>query len=169
MVRIGSHLPNTCTCNHFFSSDVNHTMISTVVVVCFFLLLSSSLKFTWQSEVLFKFFSHDRPIWFQAWDTLQNSIDNRSTDKVETCIEWQQYFSQFQNMTDAVPCHIHLALCLWIMDPHSKTAKNNTSHRIEVLPLDTTLFIERPYYQQGSLCQDPAGSWTTRKPPDHHK
>ena len=29
--------------------------------------------------------------------------------------------------------------------------------------------ILRPCYKQGSLCQDPAGRWTKRKPPDHHK
>ena len=27
----------------------------------------------------------------------------------------------------------------------------------------------RPYFQRGSLCQDPAGNWTTRRPPDHCK
>ena len=29
--------------------------------------------------------------------------------------------------------------------------------------------IRRPCYQRGSLCQDPAGSRTTRRPPDLHK
>ena len=28
--------------------------------------------------------------------------------------------------------------------------------------------LQRPCYQRGSPCQDPAGNWTTRKP-DHHK
>ena len=36
----------------------------------------------------------------------------------------------------------------------------------EVLPQDTTHLIQRPCYQRGSLCQDPAGNWTTRRPPD---
>ena len=36
---------------------------------------------------------------FQAWDTLQDSTDNSSIDKVETSLEWQEYFSQFQDMT----------------------------------------------------------------------
>ena len=31
----------------------------------------------------------------------------------------KEYFSQLQNTTDALPCHIHLPVCLWIMDPHS--------------------------------------------------
>ena len=29
--------------------------------------------------------------------------------------------------------------------------------------------IQRPCYQRGSPCQDPAGNWTTRRPLDHHK
>ena len=29
--------------------------------------------------------------------------------------------------------------------------------------------VQRPCYQRGSLCQDPAGNWTTRRPPDHRK
>ena len=33
---------------------------------------------------------------FQAWDTLHDSTDNSSIDKVETSLEWQVYFSQFQ-------------------------------------------------------------------------
>ena len=28
---------------------------------------------------------------------------------------------------------------------------------------------QRPCYQRGSPCQDPAGNWTTRRPPDHRK
>ena len=47
-------------------------------------------------------------IWcgFQAWDTLQDNTDNSSIDKVETsCLEWQEYFSQFQDATDALLSH----------------------------------------------------------------
>ena len=39
----------------------------------------------------------------------------------------------------------------------------------EVLPQDTTHLIQRPCYQRGSPCQDPAGNWTTRRPPDYWK
>ena len=39
----------------------------------------------------------------------------------------------------------------------------------EVLPQDTTHLIQRPYYQRGSPCKDPAGNWTTRRPPDRRK
>ena len=46
----------------------------------------------------------------------------------------------------------------------------NTSHRNEVLlPQDTMHLIQKPCYQQGSPCQDPAGNWTTRRPPDSDK
>ena len=55
------------------------------------------------------------------------------------------------------------------MDPHSRAAKKNTSHRNEVLLQDTMHFIQRPCYQRGSPCQDPAGNWTTRRPPDNCK
>ena len=39
---------------------------------------------------------------FQARDTLHGSTDNSSTDKVETGLEWQEYFAQFQDTTDAL-------------------------------------------------------------------
>ena len=34
---------------------------------------------------------------FQAWDTLQDSLDHSSIDKVETSLEQQEHFSQFQD------------------------------------------------------------------------
>ena len=105
---------------------------------------------------------------FQAWDTLQGTTDNSSIDKVEISLEWQEYFSQFQDTTDALPCHIHLPVCLWIMDPHCRAPKKNTSHGNEVLLQDTTHLIQRPSYQQGSPSQDPVGNRTTWRP-DHRK
>ena len=68
-----------------------------------------------------------------------------------------------QNTTDALPCHIHLPLCLWITDHHSRAPKKNTSHGNEVLQQDITHLIQRPCYQRGSPCQDAAGN------PDHKK
>ena len=68
-----------------------------------------------------------------------------------------------------LPCHIHLPVCLWTMDPHSRAPKKNTSHGNEVLLQDATHLTQRPCYQQGSPCQDPAGNQTTRRPPDHRK
>ena len=38
-----------------------------------------------------------------------------------------------------------------------------------MLQQDTTHLIQRPCYQRGSPCQDPAGNWTTRRPPDNRK
>ena len=73
------------------------------------------------------------------------------------------------NMTDVLPCHIYLPVCLWIMDPHSRAQKKNTSHENEVLLQDTTHLLQRPCYQQGRPCQDPAGNRTIRRPPDHYK
>ena len=64
---------------------------------------------------------------------------------------------------------LHPPVCLWIMDPHSRAPKKNTSHGNEVQPQDTTHLIQRPCYQWGSPCQNPAGNWTTRRPADHRK
>ena len=55
------------------------------------------------------------------------------------------------------------------MDPHSRAPKENTIHGNEVLPQYTTHLIQRPCYQRGSLCQDPASNLTSRRPPDHRK
>ena len=50
-----------------------------------------------------------------------------------------------------------------------RAPKKNTSHGKEVLLQDTTHLIQRPCYQRGRPCQDPAGNRTTRRPPDHRK
>ena len=68
-----------------------------------------------------------------------------------------------------IPCHIHLPVCLWIMDPHSRAAEENASHGNEVLRQETTHLIQRPCYQWKRLCQDPASNRTTRRHPDHRK
>ena len=91
----------------------------------------------------------------QARDTLQDSTNNS--------LEWQEYFSPFQGTSDALPCHIHLPVCLWIMDPYRRAPKKNTNHGNELLPQNTTYLIQRPCYQQGSPRQDPAGNRTTVK------
>ena len=38
-----------------------------------------------------------------------------------------------------------------------------------VLPQDSMHLIQRPWHQLESLCQDPPGNQTTRRPPDHRK
>ena len=45
----------------------------------------------------------------------------------------------------------------------------NTSHGNKVQPQNTTYLIQRPCYQRGRPCQDPAGNRTTRRPPDDRK
>ena len=140
-----------------------------------FITLSMSLVFVWhqhrdQSECTEAWDSHKLQVpglsynWWgsQAWDTLQDSTDSSSIDKVETSLEWQEYFSQFQDTTDALPCHIHLPVCSWIMDPHSRAAKKNTSHGNEMLPQDTTHLIQRQCYQRGSPFQDAPTGLTSR-------
>ena len=42
----------------------------------------------------------------------------------------------------------------------------SSSFFVELLPQDTTHLIQRPCYQRGSPCQDPAGNWTTQRPPN---
>ena len=106
---------------------------------------------------------------FQAWVTLQDNISNSSIDKAKTNLDWQEYFSQLQDATDALPCHIHLPVWLWIMDPHSRAPKKNTSHGNEMLLQDSMHLIQRLCYQRGSSCQDPAGNRTAWRPLDHCK
>ena len=67
-----------------------------------------------------------------------------------------------------VPLSHQLPVWLWIMDPHRKAPKKNTSHGNEVLLQDTTHLLGRPCYQR-SPYQDPAGNWTTRRLPDDRK
>ena len=43
--------------------------------------------------------------------------------KLVSTVSMLLYFPQFQDTTYAFPCHIHLPVCLWIMDPHSRTPK----------------------------------------------
>ena len=63
---------------------------------------------------------------------------------------------------------IFLYVCeLWNLT--AELQRKNTSHAHELLPHDTTHFIQRSCYQGGSSCQDTAGSRTTRRPPGHGK
>ena len=70
--------------------------------------------------------------------------------------------------------HIHFPVCLWIMDSHSRAPKKNTSHgnrcyrKILHISYEDHVTHEEVHanYQQGNLCQDPAGNQTTQRPPD---
>ena len=46
---------------------------------------------------------------------------------------------------------LHLLVCLWIMDPHSRAPKKNTSHGNEVLLQDTMHLIRRPLLTRKSV------------------
>ena len=55
---------------------------------------------------------------------------------------------------------------LYACESWTLTVELQRSHGNEVLPQDTKHLIQRPCYQRGSPCQDPAGNWTTRRPND---
>ena len=55
------------------------------------------------------------------------------------------------------------------MAPHISAPKKNTSRGSEVLAQDTPHLIQRPYYQRGSRCQDPASNRSTRRSADDGK
>ena len=83
--------------------------------------------------------------------------------RLKTSLARQEYFSQFQDTTYALPSNILYACESWILTAELQRRIN------EVLPQDTTHLIQRPCNQQGSLCQDPAGNWTTQRPAEHRK
>ena len=51
-----------------------------------------------------------------------------------TAFRWVSWMSQ-----DGCHKNIPLPVCLWIMGPHSRAPKKNTSHKNDVLPQDTTI------------------------------
>ena len=51
----------------------------------------------------------------------------------------------------------------------AKLKKKNTSDGKKVLPQHTAHLKQRPCYQRGSPCQDPAANRTTGRPPDDRK
>ena len=53
--------------------------------------------------------------------------------------------------------------------PSQQSCKEEYEPWNELLPQDTTHLLQRPCYQSGSLCQDPAGNRTKRRPPDLRK
>ena len=66
-----------------------------------------------------------------------NKTDNFTFSHLKVVWNDREHFSQFQIVTDALPFHIYLPVCLWIMDPQSRAAKKETSHGNEVPPQDT--------------------------------
>ena len=56
------------------------------------------------------------------------------------------------------------------MNPRNRAPKKNTSHGNEVLPQILRIsYKDQTCYERRSPRQDPAGNWTTRRPPDHRK
>ena len=96
-------------------------------------------------------------------------LEDSSTDKIEASLERQEHFFQFQDSTDALLYHILLPVCLRVTDTHSRAAEKSMIHGNEVVPQDSAHLTPGPCYQRGSVCQDPAGHRTIRRPPDHGK
>ena len=64
----------------------------------------------------------------------------------------------------------HPSSCMLVNHgPSQRSSKEECTPWNLVLPQDTTQFIQRPCYQRGSPCQDPAGNWTTFRSPDDRK
>ena len=80
----------------------------------------------WSIRSLFKRRTRPKLHEGRCQTTASMIISNPNPTKSETNLDWQEYFSQLQDTTDAFPCCIHLPVCLWIMDPHSKDPKKNT-------------------------------------------
>ena len=68
-----------------------------------------------------------------------------------------------------LPCRIHLPVCLWIMDPHSRAPRRIQAMEMRCYRKILSHLIQRPCYQRGSPYQDPAGNRTTRRSPDDRK
>ena len=72
---------------------------------------------------------------------------------------------------------VNVCVCgeIWLMCSHVTfiflfTCESWTlTAELKRIPQDTTHLIQRPCHQRGSTCKDPAGNWTTRRPPDHRK
>ena len=51
----------------------------------------------------------------------------RNFELRETTLDWQEYFSQLQDTTDALPCHIHLPVCF----PFIRSGQNHLARHSE--------------------------------------
>ena len=64
------------------------------------------------------------------------------------------------------------SICLYACE--SWTLSAELQRRIQAMEMRCyrkilNISYKRPCYKQESLCQDPAGNWMTRRPPDHRK
>ena len=115
-----------------------------------------------------------------GWHSVQKQVDdNASGTNTEIKVKGQklervtsfQYLGSFITAEGSKPEILSTiphpsGLCLWTMDPHSRFSKKNTSHGNQIKPHDIMHLIQRPCYQRGSPCQNPAGNRTTRRPDD---
>ena len=67
----------------------------------------------------------------------------------------------------------HPSSCMLVNHGPSKEEykpwKYKKKQTLTLLSQDTTHLIQKPCYQRGSPCQDPAGNWTTSRSPDNRK
>ena len=104
---------------------------------------------------------------FQAWDTLKGITDNSSMTRLKPVwIDKRISLSSKIRMMRSPVTAIFLYAC------ESWTLTAELQRRIQAMemrcyiPQDTTHLIQRPCYQRGSPCQDPAGNWTTWRSDD---
>ena len=63
----------------------------------------------------------------------------------------------------------HSSSCMLVNHGSSQQSSKEEYKPWKVLPQETPHLIQRPCYQRGSPCQDPAGNWTTWRSPDDRK
>ena len=83
-------------------------------------------------------------------------------ERISRIFELREILLSFQTGFNSINAAVVCAIL-------ESTSSLEPSFGNEVLPQDTTHLIQRPCYQRGSPCQDPAGNRTTRRPPDHRK
>ena len=105
---------------------------------------------------------------FQAWDTLKDSTDNSSIDKVEPV--WND---RSNSLNSKIQLMRSLVTSIFLYACESWTPTAELQRRLQAMEMRCYCKIlhisQGPCYQWGSPCQDPAGNWTTRRPPGHHK
>ena len=108
-----------------------------------------------------------------AWSfhvcTLQDSTDNRSTDKFETSLEWQEYFSKFQCYNWCTPLS-HPSSCMLVNHgPSQQSSKEE--YKPWKLGATARYYASRTKTMLPTRKSVPRSSrhLTTQRPPDHRK
>ena len=82
------------------------------------------------------------------------------------------FISSYFSSKTWLMCSLVASIFLYTCESWTLTAeleRRMQAMDMRVLPQGTTHLIQRPCYQRGSTCQDPAGKWTTRRPPSDRK